>query len=55
MHVGARVCALAEAGEVLVTTTVRDLVAGSGITFTEHGRHALKGITGELTILTANP
>ena len=53
VHVGARVCGLAQAGEVLVTTTVRDLVAGSGIEFTDHGRHTLKGVPGEWTILAA--
>jgi pimeloyl-ACP methyl ester carboxylesterase len=47
VHVGARVAAKAEPGEVLVSGTVRDLVAGSGIPFTERGRHALKGLPGE--------
>jgi len=55
VHIGARVCALAQAGEVLVTTTVRDLVAGSGISFTDRGRQALKGVSGEWTILAAHP
>jgi pimeloyl-ACP methyl ester carboxylesterase len=53
VHIGARVAALAGAGEVLVTSTVRDLVAGSGIEFTERGTHALKGVPGEWTILEA--
>jgi class 3 adenylate cyclase len=53
VHVGARVAALAAPGEVLVTSTVRDLVAGSGIRFDERGRHALKGVPGEWTILAA--
>jgi class 3 adenylate cyclase/pimeloyl-ACP methyl ester carboxylesterase len=53
VHIGARVCALAQPGEVLTTSTVRDLVAGSGITFTERGRHTLKGIPGEWAILAA--
>ena len=44
MHIGARVSALAEPGEVLVTRTVRDLVAGSGIAFEERGEHELKGV-----------
>ena len=44
VHIGARVCALAGPGEVLTTSTVRDLVAGSGLTFTDHGQHTLKGI-----------
>jgi class 3 adenylate cyclase len=44
VHIGARVSALAQPGEVLVTRTVRDLVAGSGISFEERGEHALKGV-----------
>ena len=43
-HIGARVSALAAPGEVLVTRTVRDLVAGSGIMFEERGEHELKGV-----------
>jgi class 3 adenylate cyclase len=44
VHIGARVAALAEPGEVFVTRTVRDLVAGSGIGFEERGEHELKGV-----------
>jgi class 3 adenylate cyclase len=55
VHVGARVAALADAGEVLVTSTVRDLVAGSGIAFDERGRHSLKGVPGQWTLLRALP
>jgi pimeloyl-ACP methyl ester carboxylesterase len=44
VHVGARVASLAGAGEVLVTATTRDLVAGSGISFEDRGVHTLKGI-----------
>jgi pimeloyl-ACP methyl ester carboxylesterase len=47
VHTGARVAALARADEVLVSSTVKDLVAGSGITFSERGPHELKGIPGE--------
>ena len=47
VHTGARVAALAGPDEVLVSTTVRDLVAGSGIQFSDRGAHALKGIPGE--------
>ena len=47
VHTGARVIAHAGADEVLVSSTVRDLVAGSGIAFTERGIHELKGIPGE--------
>jgi class 3 adenylate cyclase len=44
VHIGARVAALAAGGEILTTGTVKDLVAGSGINFTDHGIHKLKGI-----------
>jgi pimeloyl-ACP methyl ester carboxylesterase len=47
VHVGARVAAAARPGEVLVSGTVRDLVAGSGIPFTDRGTHTLKGVPGE--------
>jgi class 3 adenylate cyclase len=45
--VGARVSALAGAGEVFVSSTVKDLVAGSGIVFEDKGEHELKGVPGE--------
>ena len=44
VHIGARVSDLAAPDEVLVTRTVRDLVAGSGIAFEERGEHELKGV-----------
>jgi class 3 adenylate cyclase len=47
VHIGARVAALADGGEVLVSNTVKDLVNGSGITFRDCGTHALKGLPGE--------
>ena len=47
VHFGARVAALAGAGEVLVSSTVKDLVAGSGLRFGDRGRQSLKGIPGE--------
>jgi class 3 adenylate cyclase len=47
VHTGARVAAQAGPGEVLVSQTVKDLVAGSGIEFEERGAHELKGIPGE--------
>jgi class 3 adenylate cyclase len=47
VHTGARVAAQANADEVLVSSTVKDLVAGSGIAFAERGAHELKGIPGE--------
>jgi pimeloyl-ACP methyl ester carboxylesterase len=47
VHIGARVAALAEADEVLVSSTVRELVAGSGLHFRDRGVHALRGVPGE--------
>ena len=47
MHIGARVSALAGPNEVLVSSTLRDLVIGSGIEFEERGAHELKGVPGE--------
>ncbi|MBI3029909.1 MAG: adenylate/guanylate cyclase domain-containing protein [Candidatus Rokubacteria bacterium] len=47
VHIGARIASLAKSGEVLVSSTVKDLVAGSGLEFEERGTHALKGIPGE--------
>jgi class 3 adenylate cyclase len=47
VHIGARVAEMAQPGEVLVSGTVKDLVAGSGLRFTERGTHSLKGIPGE--------
>jgi class 3 adenylate cyclase len=47
VHTGARVAALAVEGEVLVSNTVKDLVAGSGIEFEDRGEHRLKGIPGD--------
>jgi class 3 adenylate cyclase len=47
VHIGARVAALGAPGVVLVSSTVRDLVAGSGIEFDDRGLHHLKGIDGE--------
>ena len=50
VHIGARTAALAGPGEVLVTSTVKDLVAGSGIEFEDRGPHALKGVPEEWRI-----
>jgi class 3 adenylate cyclase len=47
VNIGARVGAAAAPGEVLVSRTVTDLVAGSGIAFTDRGVHTLKGVPGE--------
>ncbi len=45
VHIGARVAGLAEPGEVLVSRTVKDLVAGSGLAFADRGTHELKGVS----------
>jgi class 3 adenylate cyclase len=50
VHTAARVAATASPGEVLVSSTVRDLVAGSGITFAARGEHALKGLPARLQL-----
>ena len=55
VHIGARVAALAQPGEVLVSGTVRDLVAGSGIEFDDRGEHSLKGVPGEWLLYAARP
>jgi class 3 adenylate cyclase len=44
VHIGSRVAALAGSGEVLVSNTVKDLVTGSAIKFTDRGTHELKGV-----------
>ena len=54
VHIAARVEALAAPGEVLVTSTLRDLTAGSGIEFAERGSHALKGVPGEWQLLAVS-
>jgi class 3 adenylate cyclase len=46
VHIGARVAALAAPGEVLVSSTVKDLVVGSAMSFSDRGEHALKGVPG---------
>lgn len=55
VHIGARISALANAGEVLVSSTVRDLVVGSGFRFEDRGTHQLKGVPGEWSILLVHP
>jgi class 3 adenylate cyclase len=47
VHIGARVSALAGAGEVLVSSTIKDLVVGSGLDFEDRGTHELKGVPGD--------
>jgi len=55
VHIGARVAAKAVAGEVLVSSTVRDLVIGSAFRFTDRGVHALKGVPGRWRLYAAAP
>jgi class 3 adenylate cyclase len=55
VHIGARVAAHAEPGQVLTTGTVRDLVAGSGLRFADHGTRALKGVPGEWRLFAVVP
>ena len=53
VHIGARISAHAGAGEVLVSTTVKDLVAGSGLRFEERGIKPLKGVPGDWPLYRA--
>ena len=50
VHIGARVAALAQPGEVWVSRTVKDLVVGSGLVFDERGDHDLKGVPDTWTL-----
>lgn len=52
VHIGERVAGLAAPGEVLVSQTVRDLVAGSGLVFVEHAAQELKGVPGEWRVFS---
>ncbi len=53
VHIAARVAALAGPGEVLVSSTVKDLVIGSGLAFAERGEHELKGVPGSWRLYSA--
>ena len=53
VHIGARIGAIAAPDEVLVSRTVSDLVAGSGLRFEERGSHSLKGVPGSWQLLAA--
>ena len=53
VHIAARIAALAEADEILASSTVRDLTAGSGLLFEERGIHALHGVPGQRVVLRA--
>lgn len=52
VHIGARIAALADAGEVWVSRVVRDLVPGSGLVFRDRGRHHLKGVPSEVGLFS---
>jgi hypothetical protein len=53
VHIGARIAALAQPGEIWVSRTVKDLVTGSGLDFADRAEHALKGVPGQLAALRA--
>jgi class 3 adenylate cyclase len=53
VHIGARIAALAGAGEVLVSRTVKDLVVGSGLTFEDRGSYRLKGVPDKWQLFAA--
>jgi class 3 adenylate cyclase len=55
VHIAARVAGLAGSGEVLVSRTVKDLTAGSGLTFEDRGEHALKGVPDRWRLYAAVP
>jgi class 3 adenylate cyclase len=54
VHVAARIMSLASPGEVLVSSVVRDLALGSGLSFRDRGRHPLKGIEGEWSLFASS-
>ena len=54
VNIAARIMANADAGEILVSQIVRDLVAGSGLEFTEHGQTTLRGVPGQFELFAAN-
>ncbi len=54
VHIAARIMALAEPGEILVSEAIPPLVLGSGIKFNDHGRHKLKGIPGWWKVLAVH-
>jgi class 3 adenylate cyclase len=55
VHIGARVSTQAGPNEVLVSSTLRDLVIGSGLTFEDRGTHQLKGVPGQWRLLAVAP
>ena len=55
MHIAARVLAQAQAGEVLCSRTVKDLVAGAGFAFHDRGTHQLKGVPDSWQLYAVQP
>ena len=55
VHIGARVAATAGGGDIVVSNTVKDLLAGSGLTFADRGEHELKGVPGTWRLFAAEP
>ena len=55
VNIGARVAALADSGSVLASSTVKDLVAGSGLSFEDAGEHDLKGVSGRWHLYRVTP
>ena len=53
VHIASRVATMAKPGQVLVSNTVRDLVAGSNIRFHDEGSHSLKGLTESVRLFAA--
>lgn len=55
VHIAQRVCGAASGGEILVSSTVKDLVAGSGLPFVKRGLEELRGVEGDWQLFTALP
>jgi class 3 adenylate cyclase len=55
VHIGARIGAMAGPGEVVVSSTVKDLVVGSGLTFHERGEQTLRGVPDTWRLFVADP
>jgi class 3 adenylate cyclase len=53
VHIAARIAAIAAASEILVSRTVKDRVAGSGLRFNDRGRHSLKGLQEAMELYAA--
>ena len=54
IHIASRIQGLAGPSEILASSTVRDLVAGSGLRFADRGRHKLKGIEGDWSLFAVD-